>query len=288
MGCWGHRGCPTFPEPCPQLGTGVTLLPTRGAGPRGAHPPPHKGFLRAGWVPGSGFGTNNGSPGDGSPGPRGSLEQALRSRSRPPPAQAGEHVRPPQPTAPAALLALAQGGCWQLLPGNWAQPPQIPEVGAFLELAAVSRCAELRALCRGHLCLPSSMLCPCSVAAWWVQPSLAGTRCAGCWQPPPRSPCCTHGPGSGSRERFLRCLTWRRSGVGMLSQILSNVGCFLGAAHLWESTGEQGLATPVISQPHSFLAGRHRAAGPPRTHSSAPGHHAGPPRVCQGAAEAWR
>lgn len=94
------------------------------------------------------------APARSSPGPRGSSEQPLRSRSRPPPAQAREHVRPPQPTSPAVLPALAEGGllaaaAWQL----GSSPPKHSKSqrwGAFPELAA----ASIPAPCRGHLCPP--------------------------------------------------------------------------------------------------------------------------------------
>lgn len=208
--------------------------------PGGAHPPPLEGFLRAGRVPGSGFGTNNGSPSEGSPGPRGSSEQQLRSRSRRPRLRQGN------------TCALVEGGCRQLLPGNWAQPPRSQRWGLFWSLQ-LHRDVQSPVRCAGAIRVPAATLCPCSVPAWWVQPSLAVPRCV--WS----SPCPLHGSGSGSRERLLRCLSWWGSGMGMLSQMLSNLGCFLclGAARLWESTGGQGLATPVIPAPHSLLAGRH-------------------------------
>jgi len=97
---------PLHQSPSSALGTGAMLHPARGAGPagaRGAHghsgrPPAGEGFLGAGWVPGSRLGTNNGSP--DAQLPRGPGDPPS-SRSAPaaahPPAQAGEHVRPPQP-----------------------------------------------------------------------------------------------------------------------------------------------------------------------------------------------
>lgn len=151
LGAQGTEGVPPSPSHVPSWGTGVTPLPTWGAGPVGAHPPPHQGFLRAGWVPGSGFGTNNGSPGDGSPGPRGILGAAA-PLPQPPAPGSGRGTR-----APAALPALAEGGCQQLLPGNWAHTPSSNPRGGGSSGAC--SCMEM---CRA----------PCTVLGVSVCPSL--------------------------------------------------------------------------------------------------------------------
>lgn len=77
-----------------------------------------------------------------------------------PPAQAGEHVRPPQPTAPVELQAPAEGPCWQLLPGNWAATPSPPNPRSRGFSRACSYIKPYRAPCapqQEHLC-PSATL----------------------------------------------------------------------------------------------------------------------------------
>lgn len=147
-----------------------------GAG--GAHPPPHQGFLRAGWVPGSRFGTNNGNPSDGSPGPRGSSEQPLRSRSRRP------RLRQGNTCARRSSRPWRRGAASSCCLATGHNPPPNPRGGGF---SGACRCTEMcRAPCTvpGASVPPTAVPCPCSAPTWWVQPSLAVTRCAGCWQPP--------------------------------------------------------------------------------------------------------
>ena len=179
-GCWGGRGWAPppplhqAPSRIPSPGHGCDAAPCVGSGARGCSgcPPPllaGEGFLGAGWVPGSGLGTNNRSPSARLPRARGSSEQSLRSRSRPPPAQAGEHVRPPQPTSPAALPAPAEGGYWQLLPGNWAAaPPSRSQRWGLFPSLQLHQAMQSSAHRAGGICAATP--CPCSMPAWWMQP----------------------------------------------------------------------------------------------------------------------
>ncbi|XP_064533566.1 ankyrin repeat domain-containing protein 13B isoform X2 [Pseudopipra pipra] len=101
--------------------------------------------------------------------------------------------RPPQPTSPAALPAPVEGGCRQLLPGNWAQPPPNPRGAGFSRACQLHQDVQSCVHCARGIRAPAAMPCPCSVPASGVQSSLTVPSCAGCWQPPPY--------GSGCREQ---------------------------------------------------------------------------------------
>lgn len=311
-GCWvGGRGwtptCrsirPRAVSPAP--GTGATLHPAWEAGPvgaRGAHRRCRRARDSSGLAgrQAPGLAQTNRSPSAQLPGPRGSSEQPLRSRSRPPPAQAREHVRPPQPTSPAALPALAEGGlpaaaAWQL----GSSPPkhsQIPEVGGFSRPCS---CIDPCTVPEASVLPPLPRRTPCSVPAWWVQLSLTVPSRAGFSSRCHALPTLPVGLAAavGSRESLLGCSACaslegaQERGCSLRYRQTSSA--FPHCSHrelriCRRALGGRGPAAPVPPEPRNLPAGRHRAAGPPRTHPAAPGHHAGPPRVRQGAAEAWR
>lgn len=118
-------------------------------------------------------------------------------------------------------------------------------------------------------------------------------REVGAAQPDPAEPCwvpaatTTLSPPSprgwerlwGAGRAFWGASLGGAQGWGMPSETLSDVSCFpwLGASHRWEGTEGHRPVAPVVPELLSLPAGRHRAAGPPRTHPAALGHHTGPP-----------
>lgn len=239
-------------------------------------PPPlpaGEGFLGAGWVPGSGLGTNNRSPNVRLPRARGSSEQPLRSRSRPPPAQAGEHVRPPQPSSrPWRRGGPPAAAAWQL--GSSPPTSKSQKWGLFpsLQLHQAVQSSVHRA--RGGRAPPRAR----EVGA--AQPDPAEP----CWVPAATTTLSPPSPRGwerlwGAGRAFWGASLGGAQGWGMLSETLPDVSCFpwLGASHRWEGTEGHRLVAPVVPELLFLPAGRHRAAGPPRTHPAALGHHTGPP-----------
>lgn len=180
LGAQGTEGVPPFPKPCPQLGHGCDAASYMGSRARGCPPATAPGIPQ-GWL-GARLRVWHKqrqprrrlprAPGD--PRSSRSAPAAARPRLRQGNTCARRAPGPGRGGLPAA--AAWQLGTHPLLKSQrW---------GLFWSLQLYGDVQSSLHCARG-ICLPlTAVLCPCSVPAWWVQPSLAVMRCAGCWKPP--------------------------------------------------------------------------------------------------------
>lgn len=168
-GCWGSEAEPPLPihqaPSCTPI-PGCDAAPCAGSRAHGCswHPPrllAGEGFLGAGWAPGSGLGTNNGSPSVWLPGaPGSSSSRSAHAAAHPRLRQGNTCARRSPRRRPPRSQPRRRGGCRQLLPGNWAAAPPTsnPRGGGF------SRACSCIELCRTPCTAPGASTAPTAPA----------------------------------------------------------------------------------------------------------------------------